>query len=131
RGTIRSSQNLAQVPLPGGGIFRRLIETFHIHQATQIIINRGWPIIIRSEDRSGPEPIVCKCPISIRLSETKLIAPDTDGKDYNLRCTKTLERDTALTITHIPSKDITYAIFFGYPPKQVNAVLERLASASH
>ncbi|KAK3342157.1 hypothetical protein B0T25DRAFT_586193 [Lasiosphaeria hispida] len=108
-GTVRNPLNLTHVPLPGGRMFRRLVETFHIHQATQTIMNRGWPIILRSEDFSSPERKIY----------------------YNLRCSNTLENDTALTMTVIPSKRLTYAIFFGYTDKQINTVLKRLDFAGH
>ena len=49
--------------------------------------------------------------------------------DYNFRCSNTLENDTALTVTHIPDRHITYAIFFGYTDRQVETVFARLASS--
>ncbi|KAG7290343.1 hypothetical protein NEMBOFW57_000343 [Staphylotrichum longicolle] len=49
---------------------------------------------------------------------------------YNLRTTNTLSSDTALTLTHLPSRNRTYAILFGYTPRQANSVLERLAYAT-
>ncbi|KAK0610882.1 hypothetical protein B0T14DRAFT_607077 [Immersiella caudata] len=109
RNTLRNPLNLTYVPVPNASAFIRLIETFHVHQATQTIINRGWPIIIRSEDLSGPDRII----------------------HYNLRTTNTLEHDTALTITHIPSKNLIYAIYFGYTERQITTVLERLTFAGH
>ncbi|KAK0648507.1 hypothetical protein B0T16DRAFT_408321 [Cercophora newfieldiana] len=106
---LRNPLNLTHVPLPDAETFTRLIETFHVHQATQTIMNRGWAIILRSEDRSG-----------------------TDRKIYyNLRTTNSLDHDTALTITHIPAKRLTYAISLGYTDVQVNTVLGRLEFAEH
>ncbi|KAK0715322.1 hypothetical protein B0H67DRAFT_537688 [Lasiosphaeris hirsuta] len=108
--TIRNPGILRNIPLPNEPTFRRLVETFHIHQVTKTIINRGaWPIILRNEDHSGLDNRIY----------------------YNLRCSNALENDTALAMTFIPSKRLTYAVLFGYTEEQINLVLERLAFAEH
>jgi hypothetical protein len=65
-------------------------------------------------------------------STLKLIPPNLD---YTLRCSNALENDTALALTFIPSRRLTYAIFFGYHEEQglnqVATILGRLAFAKH
>ncbi|KAK0648504.1 hypothetical protein B0T16DRAFT_455976 [Cercophora newfieldiana] len=80
-GPVRNPANLQYIPFPNESTFKQLVETFHTHQALKTIINRGWPIILRTEDHS----------------------------DYTLRTANTpgLQNDTALTITYIPSKRLT------------------------
>ncbi|KAK4447296.1 hypothetical protein QBC34DRAFT_496178 [Podospora aff. communis PSN243] len=108
-GTIRNPASLSHLPFPNDTITNRLAETLHIHQALKTIINRGWPIILRSEDLSGPDPIFY----------------------YNLRTTNTLENDTALSLAHIPAHNLTYALLLGYTDSQIDSILSRLTYAEH
>ncbi|KXX80906.1 hypothetical protein MMYC01_203526, partial [Madurella mycetomatis] len=50
---------------------------------------------------------------------------------YTLRTTNTLPHDTALSITHIPSRHLTYALFLGFSDRQTDAILKRLEYSPH
>lgn len=70
---------------------------------------------------------------SISITSTLKLTPPNPA--YTLRCSNALENDTALALTFIPAKRLTYAIFFGYHEEhdlnQVATILGRLAFAEH
>ncbi|KAK3681147.1 hypothetical protein B0T22DRAFT_474069 [Podospora appendiculata] len=99
--SLRDIGILKRLPIPRP-VFEKVVAKLHIHQAFQLIIIRGQPIICRLE-LSG------------------------DCTTYLLRSNSALKRDLALSLTYFKNKQRTYAAFFGCEQQDVDWVQTRLA----
>ncbi|KAK3995694.1 hypothetical protein QBC44DRAFT_388886 [Cladorrhinum sp. PSN332] len=108
-------------------VFRRITGVFHIHQALQIIIQRGQPFICQfksSETTSG------NC-----TSQSLLFSPPSSTLNINhaaaslIRSNNTFSNDMALSLTYFHGTRTTkrlYASFFGLVPKSIEFIQNRL-----
>ncbi|KAK3334084.1 hypothetical protein B0T19DRAFT_420016 [Cercophora scortea] len=83
-------------------IFEKVVAKLHIHQAFQLVIIRGQPIICR-----------------LKQSDNCIT--------YLLRSNSALKRDLALSLTYFNNTQRTYAAFFGCEQKDITWMQTRFA----
>ncbi|KAK0710367.1 hypothetical protein B0T21DRAFT_376492 [Apiosordaria backusii] len=99
---VRDVSTLKYLPI-SLTIFQRVVETFNIHQALQILINRGKSTIWRFHP-----------------------CPSKNQYTYLLRTDNTLENDLALSVYYDANDKALRAVFFGCTEQDVRWIQGRL-----